>query len=368
MNGEVFLVDDNPHNLDLLAGILREQGFRVRMVNDGRRALEMIRARLPELVLLDITMPGMDGYEVCRQLKADPATAALPVLFISALDEPIDKVAAFAVGGVDYVGKPFQAQEVVARVRTHLAIGRLQRQLEERSRCLEEALSALEEVSRTDPLTGLRNRRFLLQHVDALVAACLASHGGSAESTHDLLFLLVDLDHFKQVNDTFGHAAGDAVLAQTAARLRRACGPDDLLVRWGGEEFLLVARTPPRQGGPELAERVRAALSGEDFALEGGRRLSLTCSVGFARLPFLPARAEELGWGDVVASADAALYAAKRAGRNGWVGLEAGADARPGTLHETLRVHPAAAARSGELDVTTSLDRRAVVAALAAGS
>ena len=368
MSGEVFLVDDNPNNLDLLAGLLREHGFRVRMVNDGRRALEMIRARLPELVLLDITMPNMDGYEVCRQLKADPLTAAVPVLFVSALDDPIDKVKAFAAGGVDYVPKPFQAQEVLARVRTHLAIGRLQRQLEERSRRLEEALRALEEVSRTDPLTGLRNRRFLLQHVEGLVAACRASHGPGAGPAHDLLFVLLDLDHFKHVNDTFGHGAGDAVLAQTGARLREACAPADLLVRWGGEEFLVVARVEPGRGGPELAGRLRSALSGAPFQIEGGGRLATTCSVGFARLPFLPAAPADLGWAEVVAAADTALYAAKRAGRDGWVGLEAGPAARPETLRQTLRDRPLAAVRAGELKVVTGLDREAVLAALAAGA
>jgi len=365
VSGEVFLVDDNPHNLNLLAGILRGHGFRVRMVNDGKRALEMIRAKLPELVLLDITMPDLDGYEVCRQLKGDPKTAALPVLFISALDDPIDKVKAFAVGGVDYVSKPFQAEEVMARVQSHLTIGRLRRQLEERSQRLEEALHSLEEVSRTDALTGLRNRRFLLQHIDAKVDACLASHRTGGEAPHDLLFLLLDIDHFKHVNDTLGHAAGDAVLAQVGERLRQACDASDLLVRWGGEEFLIVASTLPRGGGEERAERVRALLSGEAFVLDGDRRVQCTCSIGFARLPFIPAHAEALGWGDVVATADAALYAAKRAGRNAWVGLEAGPNARPETLKQALPFWPQAALQSGEFEISTNLPRSAVVGALA---
>lgn len=363
-SGEVFVVDDNPNNLNLLAGILRDHGFRVRMVNDGQRAVEMIRARLPELVLLDITMPAPDGYEVCRQLKADPATAAVPVLFISALDDPVDKVKAFALGGVDYVPKPFQAEEVMARVRTHLTIGRLQRQLEERSRRLEEALRSLEEVSRTDPLTGLRNRRFLLEHIDARVSACLESHRTEGRPSHDLLFLLLDLDHFKQVNDTFGHAAGDAVLAQVGERLRQACDANDLLVRWGGEEFLIVALAPPREGGEERAERVRALVSGEAFVIDGGHHVERTCSVGFARLPFIAGQGEALGWGDVIGAADAALYAAKRAGRNAWVGLTAGTNVGAETLKRVFPSWPQAAVRSGSLEVSTNLDREAVIAAL----
>lgn len=133
MNGDVFVVDDNPDNLTLLVGILRRQGYRVRVADSGRRALEMIRALLPELILLDISMPEMDGYEVCRELKKDAATNAVPVLFISALDDAGDKVRGFESGAVDYIGKPFQAPEVIARVESHLKLGRLQKALEARN-------------------------------------------------------------------------------------------------------------------------------------------------------------------------------------------------------------------------------------------
>ena len=133
MTGEIFLVDDNPGNLSLLAGILRAAGFRVRVANTGKRALTMIRAQVPELVMLDITMPEVDGYEVCRELKVDEATRDIPVIFISALDEPLDKVKAFRTGGVDYVTKPFQAEEVVARVESQLKVSRLQRETESKN-------------------------------------------------------------------------------------------------------------------------------------------------------------------------------------------------------------------------------------------
>ncbi len=139
MTGEVFLVDDNSSNLSLLAGILRDAGFRVRAANTGKRALAMIRVQRPELVMLDITMPEMDGFEVCRDLKADEATRAIPVIFISALDEPLDKVKAFRAGGVDYVMKPFQAEEVVVRVETQLKVARLQRETDSKNAALERA-------------------------------------------------------------------------------------------------------------------------------------------------------------------------------------------------------------------------------------
>jgi len=142
---EVFVVDDNPNNLNLLSGILRGQGYRVRMLDHGVRALKAMRSSPPDLVLLDITMPDMDGFEVCRQLKAFPDTASIPVLFISALDDSTDKVEAFRAGGVDYVTKPFQAEEVLARVACHLKIARLQRETEAKNAELREAY---EEVRR----------------------------------------------------------------------------------------------------------------------------------------------------------------------------------------------------------------------------
>ncbi len=139
MSGEIFLVDDNPGNLSLLAGILRTAGYRVRAANTGKRALALIQAQAPELVMLDITMPDMDGYEVCRELKSNPATRDIPVIFISALDDPVDKVKAFKAGGVDYVTKPFQAEEVVARVENQLTIWRLQRETESKNAELKDA-------------------------------------------------------------------------------------------------------------------------------------------------------------------------------------------------------------------------------------
>jgi DNA-binding response OmpR family regulator len=136
-SGDVFIVDDNPNNLALLAGILRREGYHVRAANDGRRALSMVSALKPEIIMLDITMPNMDGFEVCRQLKADESLCGVPVIFISALDDVLDKVTAFKVGGVDYVTKPFEAAEVLARVENQLQIHRMRLELEKRRADLE---------------------------------------------------------------------------------------------------------------------------------------------------------------------------------------------------------------------------------------
>ena len=128
--GDIFIVDDNPNNLNLLYGILKTAGYQVRVASNGRRAVDTIPSFPPELVMLDIQMPEMDGYEVCRQLKEHPASSAVPVIFISALDDVVDKVRAFEVGGVDFVTKPFHAEEVIARVETQITLFRLRRELE----------------------------------------------------------------------------------------------------------------------------------------------------------------------------------------------------------------------------------------------
>src|SRR6185369_5151214 len=145
----VVIVDDTPENIRLLAQLLSEQGYHVRSAPNGERALATVRKERPDLILLDILMPGIDGYEVCRQLKADDRLKHIPVIFISALNEAFDKVRAFSVGGVDYVTKPFQVEEVLARVQTHLSVERMRQQLEAQNRQLQEQNSELEAFAHT---------------------------------------------------------------------------------------------------------------------------------------------------------------------------------------------------------------------------
>lgn len=214
--------------------------------------------------------------------------------------------------------------------------------LEERGRELEAAYLRIEEASLTDPLTGLRNRRFLEQSLGADVELTARRHEdeGEAAAASDLAFLLLDLDHFKSVNDTWGHAAGDAVLAQTAAVLRSAFRASDFLVRWGGEEFLVVVRFIDRREAPALAEKLRAAVEAHEFRLDDGTVLRRTCSIGFAIYPFAPRRPREVGWEEIVDLADFGLYAAKRSGRNRWIGVEAGEADDPKVVLQSFRESP----------------------------
>ena len=186
---------------------------------------------------------------------------------------------------------------------------------------------ALEEASIRDPLTGLYNRRFLTQCIDADVALSLRAHDGlrsygeSLNGTQDLLFFLFDIDHFKAVNDRYGHRAGDEVLRQFSARLKAVFRDTDYLVRWGGEEFLAVVRMTERSTAVEHVERARTAIANEPFVLDDATPVSITCSVGFACFPLDTSQPRQLGWSDMVQLADGAMYIVKHNGRNGWLGV-----------------------------------------------
>lgn len=227
--------------------------------------------------------------------------------------------------------------------------------LAEKNQELEVANRRIEEASLTDPLTRLRNRRFLEQTLDGDLDLAARRHedGEATTAEADLVFLLLDLDHFKSVNDTYGHTAGDAVLVQTADLLRSVCRASDHLVRWGGEEFLVVARSCHRADAPDLAEKIRTAIEGHPFRLEDGTELARTASLGFAAYPFAPANPHAVGWQEIVAVADLALYAAKRNGRNRWVGVEAGTGAEPQEIARRFREDPEQAVAAGQVTVRT---------------
>ena len=228
---------------------------------------------------------------------------------------------------------------------------------------LEKAYQALEEVSLTDQLTGLRNRRFFLQHVDADVRLSLRSYedavrrGGSGTADgHDLVFFMVDLDHFKDVNDRHGHAAGDAVLVQMQERLREVFRESDYLVRWGGEEFLVLARAVRRDEAKVVAERIRHAVADRPFVLPDGAGIGKTCSIGFACFPFLPSAPRLLSWSEVVELADQALYLAKHGGRDAWAALYSTAHTRTRGLFAHLMHDLAGALGQNEVALLSSRD------------
>ncbi|MFT7724307.1 MAG: diguanylate cyclase [Roseateles sp.] len=243
-------------------------------------------------------------------------------------------------------------RELEVKVRQRTA------ELEALHRTLEAKSAELQASSVTDPLTGLHNRRFLAEHIEHDLAASQrraqeARAAGGQPLDTDNVFLLLDVDAFKRINDRHGHAAGDAVLVAFGARLRAVLRESDYLVRWGGEEFLAVARDTDRERAAELAERMRAAIAATPFRLADGSQLAVTCSIGFACVPFDPERPQARSWQQVVNLADRGLYAAKRAGRNAWVGVHAGGPQGVGGLglssNRPLEAVAAALAEPGAL-------------------
>jgi diguanylate cyclase (GGDEF)-like protein len=239
-----------------------------------------------------------------------------------------------------------------------------QEQLLEKNLELEQAYKALEEVSLTDQLTGLRNRRFFLQNVDADVAMSLRGYDAGLHrelnqcdlhAPKDLVFFMVDLDHFKEVNDRYGHAAGDSILVQMQERLREVFRESDYVIRWGGEEFLVLARATHRDEAANVAERMRRAVAGRDFELPDGVLLSKTCSIGFACFPFLPQQPRLLSWSQVVELADQGLYIAKRSGRNAWAALYSTEATRPDGVFSRLMQQLGQAVSDGEVRLVSNL-------------
>ncbi len=319
--GNILIVDDTPDNLRLLSNMLSRQGYEVRSVINGPMALMGVRAEPPDLILLDINMPQMNGYEVCKQLKKDEHTADIPIIFISALDDVIDKVRAFMTGGVDYITKPFQLEEVLARVENQLTLRRLQRllkaqneqlqrKIEEHQRAemaLQVANKKLQHLAITDELTQVVNRRFFYQYLQEQWEIL-------ADVKQPLSLILCDVDHFKTFNDTYGHLAGDECLRQIAQAIRSTLKRSpDLVGRYGGEEFILLLPYTDAAGAFEVATAVLGAIQGlkikHEYASETGY---VTVSLGVSTV--IPDRAENPG--NLIKVADTALYAAKAQGRN----------------------------------------------------
>ena len=247
----ILLVDDQPKNLRLLSDLLEEQGYDVQQAISGAVALQAIATDPPNLILLDITMPEMDGYTVCQQLKADPNTQDIPVIFISALDEAWDKVRAFSVGGGDYITKPFKVVEVLARVENQLKIQQLQQDLKAQNAQLKRALQELQRLAAIDELTQVASRR----RFDSYLRECWQQ---AAQTQSPIALILVQLSNFGDLEQDA--AAGDRLLQQVAQTIDQTLSePADLVGRYG--TFIFGAVLPGRPQGDMVAETVLSRIT-----------------------------------------------------------------------------------------------------------
>jgi diguanylate cyclase (GGDEF)-like protein len=330
----ILIIDDIPTNLGVMVDLLETEGHHVLVAKNGAEGMRRAESEQPDLILLDVMMPGENGFSVCRRLKAGASTRHIPVIFMTSLDDLQDKLEGFAAGGVDYVAKPVQIPEVVTRVRTHLELSALRRQLaaqnqqlleardelEGRVRARTAALTAeIEERRRTelelqkyseqirhmahhDPLTGLSNRIQFQQRLEQLIAQ-------ARQRSESVATMFLDLDQFNQINDSFGHAVGDMVLREISQRLTRCLRDSDALARWGGDEFVVALATPDVEDtSRRVAQAMLETLIEPVFAEK--HELHLSGSIGISLYP-----TDGLDVQTLLRAADTAMYHAKEKGR-----------------------------------------------------
>jgi diguanylate cyclase (GGDEF)-like protein len=325
---DILIVDDMADNLRVLSSILTKEGYNVRKALNWQMALTATQTVLPDLILLDIMMPEVDGYEICQAFKAWELTADIPVIFISALDDVFDKVKAFKVGGVDYITKPFEFQEVLVRVKNQLALRsarleilklnvELEHRVTQRTEELEKALQKLQkeinsrqelqskllDIALHDSLTGLPNRVLFMRRLEN------ALNRAKQESSYRFAVLFLDCDRFKVVNDSLGHLVGDELLISIAYRLQTCLIPIDTLARLGGDEFgILLENITDINIAIQVADRIMQQLS---LAFKLSRyEVFMNASIG-------------ISWGNkdydrpeyLLRDADTAMYRAKAQGR-----------------------------------------------------
>lgn len=365
----VLMVDDQPVIIAALRQMLaNESDLELFSVSDPTEAVAQAQAVEPAVILQDLVMDGLDGITLLKRYRAHPSLTDVPVVMLSAADDPETKVEAFRWGANDYVVKLPSALELAARIRHHgrayhnarqrelafqallesrMALEQRQAEIERQKAQLQAQAAQLEAVNReladsalSDALTGLRNRRFLRVFLDREPAPINWPAPGERrhpQPAEQLTYLQFDLDHFKQINDRYGHDVGDSVLVEVAHRLRRTLRSSDAAMRWGGEEFLIVARGLDTDGSIALAGRVLRAVAETPVALPGRDPLHVTISLGFTPWPWMveastgqaPAHGEHLA----IALADAATYLAKLDGRNRAFGVFPGPDTH---FHKSL--------------------------------
>lgn len=288
----ILIVDDERININLLNALLRAD-YKIMVATNGEEALRAAATGKPDLILLDIVMPGMDGYEVCRQLKAAAATQTIPIIFITAMGNVENETRGFALGAVDYISKPFNSAVVKARVGVHMKLKRKG--------------DLLEKLASIDALTEIPNRRAFDQAREQEWARGLRTES-------PISFVMIDIDLFKQFNDNYGHGAGDECLVRVARSLNGCVQrPGDFVARYGGEEFAAILAGTDMEGAMRLAQRFHAAVAAlqipHAFSAAGPQ---ISISVGIATA--VPTAAVTL---EVLAdAADRMLYAAKNAGRS----------------------------------------------------
>ena len=295
----ILVVDDEKTNVMVVQRALKIAGYDVVGAVSAEKARECIQAQLPDLILLDISMPEVSGLEFLTELRNQSKTAKIPVILVSALTDTETIVTGLQTGANDYIMKPVEMPVLLARVQTQLSVAK-------RAQALEMQAGNLARLAHTDALTGLINRR-------GFVDIYTGEMSRARRYRRSLVVAMMDLDHFKNINDRYGHAGGDAVLRAFAATARAALRSHDVICRYGGEEFCVLMPETKIRGAMRVAERARAAIE-KMMVMHEGKPIAATVSIGIASA--FEAGGEECTGEELLERADKALYRAKAAGRN----------------------------------------------------
>lgn len=299
---KILIVDDTTFNLEIAGKILQKEDYDIYVADSGETALELVDNVQFDLILLDIMMPVMDGFETCKRIKDKPEYANIPIIFLSARVEIDSIIKGFQYGAVDYIRKPFNDMELIARVRTHVELKKTREQLERENKKLEEAYALQQILATTDPLTKLINRREVLR---------LIEHEKNRYERNKTPFTIIvsDIDFFKRVNDNYGHECGDVVLCTVAEILKSSTRKQDYVSRWGGEEFLILLPDTALEGGVILAEKLRGKIQKKVFRY-GDDDFTVTMTFGVSSY------SDNKTIDKLINEADEALYKGKENGRN----------------------------------------------------
>ena len=345
----VMIIDDEPINLTVFSELLSEY-YNVLEAKNGKEALDHIEAMPhPEeiaLIISDQRMPVMTGIELFKRLsKLIPETVRIIVTGYMDYDAVVASINEAQI--YKFITKPIEREDFLLTIQRAIEhyetkqklneyVQNLESKVEDRTKAIKKknielkvAYRALKRLSVTDQLTGFFNRHYMDEYIGRDIDFSLRAYtnwldknADEEPNTSDLTFFLIDIDHFKLVNDTYGHSAGDKVLTQVCKVIRNIFRDSDLMVRWGGEEFLAISRFNNRKQSKFIAERLKQKIADTDFIIGDNKVIHKSCSIGFAHYPFTPKQPSALDWKEIVDIADKALYAAKYSGRNAWVSLE----------------------------------------------
>jgi diguanylate cyclase (GGDEF)-like protein len=288
---KILVIDDDPFSAALVDHCLRGAGFVSSYCCEAAKSLKVIEEEMPDLIVMDVAMPEIDGFELCRRIRRHPAMQFTPIIFVTRKDDLEQRVRGLEVGANDYICKPFEPRELVARVRSHLV-----------------RLANLREMAIRDGLTRCFNHKFFRMRLDQEVAR-------ARRYDHGLAVAMLDVDHFKAINDSFGHMTGDVVLAHLANLVMAALRATDVVARYGGEEFAVCMVHAGAKEAQIVCERLRERVAAHEFSAtsldDTQKRVPVTVSIGIAEYVN-----KNDTWMSLVQRADRALYAAKDAGRN----------------------------------------------------